>query len=94
LKAPLLIPIMQQHDRGDAQRPAAISAGAHLSLQVLQETIGEVVFRPLAPGGLPAPLPAVRADELNFSLPADRGSAPPSLCVEHQRFLQNANGGS
>jgi hypothetical protein len=65
LEALLFILIVQHHDGNDAHRALAVPADGHFTLQVLQESVGEAVQRPL-PAGILRPLrAAVRAGEFN-----------------------------
>ena len=48
-ETPPLVLIVQQHDRRYVQRCPALSASCHFTLHVLQEPIGEVIFRSFAP---------------------------------------------
>jgi hypothetical protein len=86
-KAPLLILIVK-HDHGhDPQRVLARAAGGHLTLQVLQEAVSEVVLRAGATSGLGAPLAAVWAEELYhvfLRVAVERG---PAGVAHSHRFL-------
>ena len=65
LKATLFVLIVKHHDGSYVQRLFAASAGGQFSLQVLQETIGEVVQRALSPSCLFAAMAAIRAHKFD-----------------------------
>jgi hypothetical protein len=65
LEAARFVLIVQKDDGYDAQRLSARTALRCFALQVLQETIGEVILRPLAPGIFLASSAAVGTDKLN-----------------------------
>src|SRR5882757_9611542 len=63
-EAASFILIVQHHDGNHAQVLFAGMALRHFALQVLQETIREMIERTLAPGIFLVPRAAVRTDEL------------------------------
>jgi hypothetical protein len=58
-KPALLVLVMQQKNRSDPQRMPARTAGRHFSMQVLQETIGEMILVGSASCGLYSMLTAI-----------------------------------
>jgi hypothetical protein len=49
-KAPFFVLVMQQDDWRDVQRFPAIAAARHFTLQILEESIGEMIERPVVAG--------------------------------------------
>jgi hypothetical protein len=65
LEAPLFVLIMQHHYRHYAQRMLAAPAGGSLALQILNESIGEVVRSSRTPCSFGALRAALRASKLH-----------------------------
>jgi len=100
VEAPLLAPVMQQHDRRKVQRLLAVAARAHLTLKILHEAIREVIGRARPASGLRPVRPAVRArefDEILLRIAVQRGPSciPDSYCIEgstaHMAFLSTSS---
>jgi hypothetical protein len=65
LEAALLVPVVYKHDGRYVQRPAAVLAGRRLTLRILQEPIGEVIFRSFPFRRLLSLMTTVRAEKLD-----------------------------
>jgi hypothetical protein len=65
LKAPLLVLIVQHDDRHYAQRMFATPARSRLSLQILDESVGEVISGSRPPCCFRSLLTALRASKLH-----------------------------
>ena len=65
LKAALLVLIVKKNDGSEMQRLLAVPAGRQLSLQILQETIGEVILGPRATRRFRALLSTLRTHKFN-----------------------------
>ena len=64
-EAALFVEVVDQNDGHDAQRAAAVAAGRHLPLQILNEAISEAIVGASTPRGFVAGSAAMRADELD-----------------------------
>src|SRR6266566_2916578 len=65
LKASLFVAVVHQHHGSNMQSPAAGLAGGHFTLRVLQETVGEVIFRPRPAGRFHSLAATVRTDKFD-----------------------------
>src|SRR5207245_9774799 len=65
LRSPLVVAVVRQRDWSNMQSTAAGLAGGHFTLRVLQETVGEVIFRPRPAGRFRSLAATVRTDKFD-----------------------------
>lgn len=87
VEAPLLIPVVNQDHGRNAQGPLAIAAGAHLTLEILYESVRKVILGTRPARGLGPVRSAMRArilDHILKRVAIQRGPA----CVANTNCLK------
>lgn len=86
-KSPLLIPVMQQNHRRHMNRVLALPANRRFALQVLHESIREVVSRSRTPRRLIPRRPTIRANEFDAIFQRIAVESRPSGIAKSHCFL-------
>ncbi len=86
VKSSLFVPIVYKHHRRNPQRLLAFPAGARLALQVLEESVREVIRRPRPSRSFGALCAAMRAGVLDYIFQRIAIQSGPASIANSYRF--------